>query len=110
MIVIPLRQDAVLLCGHMGLVQISASQHWVTVEGKALLVDSDPEAKTIAGCPNVASGQPPEAPKKPMTSANAGIVTAFGMSLLRRSVTTLIESARASVRSPARIVQTSGLT
>jgi len=56
--VLLLREDAVLLCGHMGVVRISASQHWVTVEGKALLVDNDPEGKTIAGCPNVASGQP----------------------------------------------------
>ena len=56
--VLLLRKDAVLLCGHMGVVQISASQGWVTVEGKALLVDSDPENKTISGCPNLASGQP----------------------------------------------------
>jgi hypothetical protein len=55
--VLVLTEDALLLCGHMGRVQIAASQHWVTVEGRAVLVAIDPAGKGIAGCPFLAGGQ-----------------------------------------------------
>jgi hypothetical protein len=57
MTVLLLTEDALLLCGHMGRVQVAASQHWVTIEGRAVLVATDPAGKSIA-CPNLASGQP----------------------------------------------------
>jgi hypothetical protein len=44
-------EDALLLCGHLGRVQIAASQRWVTVEKRAVLVATDPQGKTIVGCP-----------------------------------------------------------
>ena len=53
-----LTQDALLLCSHMGRVQISPSQRWVSVEGRAVLVATDPESKTIYPCPNLAMGKP----------------------------------------------------
>jgi len=49
-----LTEDAWISCKHLlGRVQIEASQNWVTIAGRRVLVDNDPEAKTIAGCPNV---------------------------------------------------------
>jgi hypothetical protein len=48
-----LTQDALLLCKHgLGKVAIQASQTWVTVEKRAVLVQPDPQGKTISGCPN----------------------------------------------------------
>jgi hypothetical protein len=47
-----LTQDALLLCKHgLGVVALAASQSWVTVTGRAVLVKPDPERKPIAGCP-----------------------------------------------------------
>jgi len=47
-----LTEKAVLVCGHRGKVQIAASQELVKIEGIAVLVERDPEGKTIGGCPN----------------------------------------------------------
>lgn len=48
-----LTEDAVLVCDHEnGIVAIAASQAWLTIAGRAVLVDSDPEGRPIAGCPN----------------------------------------------------------
>ena len=48
-----LTEDAVLVCRHeLGRVQVAASQSLVTVHGRPLLVDPDPERKSIKGCPN----------------------------------------------------------
>jgi hypothetical protein len=55
MIVFLVREDAALKCGHMGPVAISASQHWVKVEGVALLVDNDPVGKRV-DCPFKSGG------------------------------------------------------
>ncbi|HUP20557.1 MAG TPA: hypothetical protein VM778_11460 [Gemmatimonadota bacterium] len=49
-----LTEDARLVCKHeLGIVDIARSQEWVTVEGRAVLVDDDPERRSIAGCPNI---------------------------------------------------------
>jgi len=49
-----LTEDAVLVCAHeLGKVNISASQSVVTINGRKVLVEIDPEAKSIAACPNV---------------------------------------------------------
>ncbi len=55
--VLVLTENALLLCGHMGRVQISASQDWVTIEGRPVLVATDPAGKGI-DCPFLAGGQP----------------------------------------------------
>ncbi|HZN92943.1 MAG TPA: hypothetical protein VFB81_09555 [Myxococcales bacterium] len=48
-----LTEDAALTCAHLlGKVDIEASQDWVTVEGRKLLVEDDPEHREISGCPN----------------------------------------------------------
>jgi hypothetical protein len=43
---------AVVKCAHDGTVQNIASQKWVTVQGVPVLVEDDPEARTITACPN----------------------------------------------------------
>jgi hypothetical protein len=43
---------ATVRCGHDGLVQNVAGQRWVSVSGAPLLVDADPEGRTIGACPN----------------------------------------------------------
>lgn len=44
---------ASIKCGHDGKVENVASQHWVRVDGRDVLVDNDPEGRKIAGCPNI---------------------------------------------------------
>lgn len=50
-----LTQDAVLTCAHQsGIVQIFPHlQDLVTIEKRKVLVDNDPENKSIVGCPNI---------------------------------------------------------
>lgn len=47
-------ENATILCAHkLGQVAISASQHFVRINGQKILVEPDPVAKGISGCPNV---------------------------------------------------------
>lgn len=49
-----LTEDAVLVCKHeMGRVRLAPIQKLVTVEGRKVLVENDPEGRPIGGCPNV---------------------------------------------------------
>lgn len=43
---------AVVQCGHDGRVVNVARQHWVTISGAPVLVDADPQGRTIVACPN----------------------------------------------------------
>lgn len=55
-----LTQDAVLRCAHvMGVVDIVATQKLVTIEGRRVLVEIDPEGRPIKGCPNYGVGIKP---------------------------------------------------
>jgi hypothetical protein len=40
-------------CGHDGLVASVASQRWLRVGGSLLLVEADPQGRSISLCPNV---------------------------------------------------------
>lgn len=52
-----LTQDAVLVCAHEnGLVGIVPSQQLVTIQGRCVLVEPDPETRPIVGCPMVGVG------------------------------------------------------
>ncbi|MGC9347460.1 MAG: hypothetical protein ACP5JG_04900 [Anaerolineae bacterium] len=49
-----LTEDAVLICNHeLGIVGIRATQDLVTIEGRRVLVEPNPERRPITGCPNV---------------------------------------------------------
>lgn len=48
-----LTEDAVLVCKHeLGRVGLAPVQDLVTIDGRRVLVESDPESRPIAGCPN----------------------------------------------------------
>ena len=48
-----LTEDAVLACSHeLGIARAVASQSLVTIAGRKVLVEADPENRPIAGCPN----------------------------------------------------------
>ena len=52
-----LTEDAIVVCTHeAGTVKLGASQDFVTVVGRRVLVEKDPEGCSIAGCPNVGPG------------------------------------------------------
>ena len=47
-------QDARSTCAHiLGVVDIAPSQHLVTIQGRSVLVEPDPEARPIHHCPNI---------------------------------------------------------
>jgi hypothetical protein len=47
-----LTEDAALVCAHRGIVQIEPTQKLVTIDGRRVLVETDPESKEINRCPN----------------------------------------------------------
>ena len=49
-----LTEDAVLVCAHeLGRVGLRPGQDLVTIGGRKVLVQNDPEGRTISGCPNI---------------------------------------------------------
>ena len=49
-----LTEDAVVVCMHeLGNVDIQGTQALVTIVGRKVLVETDPEGRPIAGCPNI---------------------------------------------------------
>jgi hypothetical protein len=52
-----LTEDAVIVCTHeAGTVKIETGQTLVTIKGRKVLVEIDPESRKISGCPNVGPG------------------------------------------------------
>jgi hypothetical protein len=47
-----LTEDATLICDHGGHVSIAATQDYVRIEKRRVLVRPNPEGRGIAGCPN----------------------------------------------------------
>jgi hypothetical protein len=48
-----LTEDTTIVCTHeLGHVRIVATQNLVTIEGRRVLVEADPEGRPISGCPN----------------------------------------------------------
>ncbi len=47
-----LTEDALLLCDHGGQVHLEMHQSWVTIDRRRVLVATDPESRSISGCPN----------------------------------------------------------
>lgn len=47
-----LTQDAVLACEHGGRVKVDTTQDFVRIAGRLVLVEPNPESRSIAGCPN----------------------------------------------------------
>jgi hypothetical protein len=52
-IMLILTEDAVLICNHiLGRVSNQPSQSLVTIQGRKVLVENDPEGRQISSCPN----------------------------------------------------------
>jgi hypothetical protein len=50
-------EDALVVCTHeVGIVKIEAGQALVTIGGRKVLVEIDPQGRPISGCPNVGPG------------------------------------------------------
>ncbi len=50
-----LTEDALIGCAHdpPGTVGLDPAQSWVTVSGRKVLIDPDPEGRPISKCPNI---------------------------------------------------------
>jgi hypothetical protein len=46
-------EPAMIVCGHQGRVVNQPGQLWVRVNGDPVLVDDDPERRSIGRCPNI---------------------------------------------------------
>lgn len=50
-------EDAVIVCQHeRGIIKNVPSQDWLTIAERRVLVEVDPEGRTIKGCPNMGVG------------------------------------------------------
>jgi hypothetical protein len=52
-------KDGVLRCGHDGRVENVPSQHWVRINGSEVLVEPDPQGRSITACPNIGASIKP---------------------------------------------------
>jgi len=55
-----LTEDALIVCRHeLGKVAVTTSQAFVTVNGRLVLIEPDPENRSIGGCPNIGAAIKP---------------------------------------------------
>ncbi len=74
-----LTQDAVLKCKHVaGLVAIVATQDWLTIEGRRVLLAPDPEGRPISGCPNIGATIKPCTSTLKVQQGYSGLLRADG--------------------------------
>jgi hypothetical protein len=84
--------DAVLPCRHVtGLLQIVATQTWVTVDGRPVLLHPDPEGRPIAGCPNYGATIKPCTTSLPVQEGYSGLVNVDGRRVCLDAVTGLTD-------------------
>jgi hypothetical protein len=69
---------ASIKCGHDGKVANVASQHWVRVDGADVLVDNDPQGRTIAACPNIGPTMKPCAKTLRVAEGYSGFIRVGG--------------------------------
>jgi hypothetical protein len=87
-----LTEDAKLICKHVnGVVGITPGQNWVTVNGRRLLVDNDPEGRPIKGCPNVGATIKPCTATLPVQAGYSDWIRIDGRSICLDTVTGLTD-------------------
>lgn len=89
-------QDAVVVCDHQqGVIRNRPSQHWATVESRDLLVATDPEGRTIVGCPNLnpTTGQKPCVTTLAVQQGYSSLVRVDGAALCLDTVKGLTDGA-----------------
>jgi hypothetical protein len=101
-----LTEDAVLVCTHeLGIVGVVATQGLVTVAGRRVLVERDPEGKPIGGCPNVGPAIKPCTATLPVRAGYSGLLRVGGRRVCLDTVTGLTDgtppgTVQYKVRSP----------
>ena len=48
-------EDARIVCSHESDVLLQPIQNWLTINGRKVLVENDPEARSIDRCPNIST-------------------------------------------------------
>lgn len=87
-----LTEDAVVVCAHeLGTVDLEATQDLVTIEGRRVLVERNPEGRPIQGCPNVSVTIKPCQQTLPVKEGYSGWVTIEGHPVCLDTVTGLTD-------------------
>ena len=87
-----LTEDAVIVCQHeLGIVQNVPSQNWVTIADRRVLVENDPEGRTIKGCPNIGVGIRPCLTTLKVTAGYSDLIRINGKRVCLDTVTGLTD-------------------
>ena len=85
-------EDATVVCQHeLGIIQNVPSQNWVTIASRRVLVEIDPEGRTIKGCPNVNVGIRPCVTTLPVIAGYSDLIRVDGRRLCLDTVTGLTD-------------------
>ena len=88
----PLTESAILCCDHQaGLVAIVPGQSLVRIAGLRVLVESDPQGKGIAGCPNAGPTIKPCTTTTSVTAGYSALVRVNGRRLCLDTITGLTD-------------------
>ena len=72
-------EDAVITCKHPGgFVENVPSQNWLTINTRRVLVEIDPEGRTINGCPNSGGVNKPCQKTLPVQTGYSGFMRVDG--------------------------------
>jgi hypothetical protein len=87
-----LTEDAVIVCQHeLGIVKNVPSQNLVTIANRRVLVENDPEGRTIAGCPNMGLGIRPCVTTLKVTAGYSDLIRIDGRRVCLDTVTGLTD-------------------
>jgi hypothetical protein len=109
-----LTEDALLVCDHeAGYVNIVATQNLVTINGRRVLVEADPEGRPIAGCPWVSPGMKPCLTTLKVQQGYSSLIAIQGRRLCLDTVTGLTDGTppgtfKYSVRRPGQDLVSEG--
>jgi hypothetical protein len=85
-------EDAVVVCKHeVGIVKNVPSQNWVTIASRRVLVEIDPEGRTITGCPNMGVGIRPCLTTLKVTAGYSDLIRIEGKRLCLDTITGLTD-------------------
>ena len=107
-----LTEDARVVCKHEnGVVGIVGTQRLVTVNGRTVLVNNDPEGRPIAGCPNVGATIKPCTTTLKVTDGYSTFIRVDGRAVCLDTVTGLTDgtppgTVKYEVRNPGQTLVT----
>ena len=85
-------EDAVIVCQHeTGRVSNAPSQDWVTIAERRVLVEVDPEGRSIKGCPNMGVGIRPCVTTLKVITGYSSFIRVGGRSVRLDTVTGLTD-------------------